>query len=130
MKKIMSSICATAVFIFLSIQTSTAQTAAASTIVTDTLIVNGDCGMCKKKIETACFALKGIKTANWDDEKLILIVSYDNSKTNADAILKRVALLGYDNQNYKGDEKAYKKLPECCQYDRTRITAATAEPKK
>ncbi len=125
MKKLLSSLCFSAAFIFLSIQNAAAQTAAASTIVIDTLIVNGDCGMCKKKIETACFGLKGMKTANWDDEKLILIVSYDTSKTNADAILKRVALIGYDNQNYKADDKAYKKLPECCQYDRSRIAAAT-----
>ncbi len=124
MKKLMSSLCLIAAFIFLSIASTTAQ----SSIVTDTLVVNGDCNMCKKKIETACFGLKGMKTANWDDEALKLIVSYDSTKTNADAILKRVALIGYDNQNYKADDKAYYKLDECCQYDRSRIT--TAEPKK
>ncbi len=124
MKKLVSSLCLIAVFIFLSIDSTTAQ----STIVTDTLVVNGDCNMCKKKIETACFGLKGMKTANWDDEALKLIVSYDSKKTNADAILKRISLLGYDNQNYRADDKAYYKLEECCQYDRSRIT--TAEPKK
>ncbi len=124
MKKLMSSLGLIALFIFLSIDSTTAQ----STIVTDTLVVNGDCNMCKKRIETTCFGLKGMKTANWDDEALKLIVSYDSKKTNADAILKRVALIGYDNQNYKADDKAYYKLDECCQYDRSRIT--TAEPKK
>ncbi len=124
MKKLMSSLGLIAVFILLSI----GSTAAQSSIVTDTLVVNGDCNMCKKKIETVCFGLKGMKTANWDDEALKLIVSYDSKKTNADAILKRIALIGYDNQNYRADDKAYYKLEECCQYDRSRIT--TAEPKK
>ena len=127
MKKVLSSISLVAVIIFLSIQTSTAQTAAISSIVTDTLIVNGDCGMCKKKIETACFGLKSLKSANWDDEKLTLIVSYDPKSTSADAILKRVALVGYDNEKYKAADKAYFKLHGCCQYDRTKITAATSK---
>ena len=124
MKKLVSSLCLIAVFIFLSIDSTTAQ----STIVTDTLVVNGDCNMCKKKIETACFGLKGMKKADWDDEALKLIVSYDSKKTNADAILKRISLIGYDNQNYRADDKAYYKLDECCQYDRSRIT--TVEHKK
>jgi cation transport ATPase len=124
MKNLVFSLCFIAAIIFLSMGSATAQ----SSIVTDTLVVNGDCNMCKKKIETACFGLKGMKTANWDDEALKLIVSYDSKKTNADAILKRIALIGYDNQNYKADDKAYYKLEECCQYDRSRIT--TAEPKK
>ena len=127
MKKFMSLLCFTAAFIFLSTQTTAAQTAA-STIVTETLVVNGDCNMCKKKIETVCFGLKGMKSASWDDEALKLTVSYDSKKTNADAILKRIALIGYDNQNYRADDKAYYRLEECCQYDRSRIT--TPEPQK
>lgn len=129
MKKILSSFSLVAVFIFLSIQTSTAQTAANSSIVTDTLTVNGDCDMCKKKIETACFGLKGVKKANWDDQNLTLVVTYDASKTNADAILKRVALRGYDNEKYKADDKAFFSLEKCCQYDRSRVTV-TEEKKQ
>lgn len=128
MKKFLSAFSLVAVFIFLSIQTSTAQTAANSSIVTDTLSVNGDCDMCKKKIETACFGLKGVKKANWDDQTLTLVVTYDASKTNADAILKRVALRGYDNEKYKADDKTFFGLEKCCQYDRSRVT--TVEEKK
>ena len=123
----MSSFCFVAAIIFLSIP---AQSAAQSTIVTDTLAVNGDCGMCKKKIETACFGLKGVKKANWEDETLTLIVSYDSKKTNADAILKRIALIGYDNEKYKADDKAYFKLEECCQYDRSRVTTVSESNKQ
>jgi periplasmic mercuric ion binding protein len=129
MKKFMFPLCFAAVFICLSVPSITAQTAVQSTIVTDTLSVNGDCGMCKKKIETACFGLKGVQKATWDDEALTLIVTYDSKKTKADAILKRIALIGYDNEKYKANDKAYLKLDECCQYDRSRITSP-AEPKK
>ena len=33
-------------------------------------------------------------------------------------IKKNVAAAGYDNDAYKGDDKAYSNLPECCQYER------------
>ena len=126
MKKILSALSLVAVLILLSTQTSTAQTAANSGIVTDTLMVNGECSMCKKKIETACFGLKGVKKAHWDEENWTLIVSYDSAKTNADAILKRVALAGYDNEKYKADDKVFLKFDECCQYDRSRLTPTEA----
>ncbi|MBL7817703.1 MAG: cation transporter [Saprospiraceae bacterium] len=127
MKKIMSSLCFIAAFIVLSIQTTVAQTVDATTIVTDTLSVNGDCGMCKKKIETACFGLKGVQKANWDDETLTLVVTYDSKKTSSDAILKRIALVGYDNEKYRAADKAYFKLEECCQYDRSRVTTVASK---
>jgi periplasmic mercuric ion binding protein len=93
-------------------------------IKTDTLAVNGDCGMCKKRIETACFSLKGVKTANWDDEALQLVVSYDTTKTNAEKILMAVANVGYDNEKFAAPDKAYNKLHGCCQYDRERLQPA------
>lgn len=121
MKKTLPFLFATLLFTIFHIETTTAQTATKSLIVSDTLIVNGDCSMCKKTIETACFGLKGIKKATWDDEKFVLIIQYDTSKTNTDAILKRVALAGYDNEKYKADDKAYSRLHKCCQYDRSRL---------
>jgi hypothetical protein len=88
---------------------------------TDTLRVNGDCGMCKKRIEAACYAFKGLENAVWDEDSLILIISYDPTRTNPDVILKKIASIGYDNEKYKAPDDAYKALPECCQYDRSRF---------
>ena len=102
-------------------------TATKAQVVTQILQVNGDCGMCKKRIETACYGLKGLKNADWNDEKRTLTVSFDSTKTSAEAILQRVAAVGYDNEKYKADDKAYKKLPSCCQYDRSRLTTAAVK---
>ena len=39
--------------------------------------INGNCEMCKKRIEKAAFSVKGVKTANWsiDDHTLQLILN-------------------------------------------------------
>ena len=45
-------------------------------------------------------------------------VNFDSTKISVDKIQKNIAMVGYDNVKYKGDDKAYSELPECCQYDR------------
>jgi len=85
---------------------------------TDSIKVLGNCGMCKKTIETA-LKVPGVSSANWDKETKILKVSYDASKVSNDDVQKKVAAVGYDTEKFKATTAAYKKLPTCCQYDRT-----------
>jgi mercuric ion binding protein len=91
-------------------------TAAHAQSKTETIPVAGNCGMCKKHIETAA-KKAGATEAKWDKTAKVLTVSYDESKTSNDAIQKKVAAAGYDTEKYAGDAKAYKALEECCQYD-------------
>lgn len=84
---------------------------------TETIKVWGNCGMCQKTIEEAALK-KGESKAEWDKESKIATITYDSTKTSADAVLKRIAYSGYDNVNYLAPDEAYSKLPECCQYDR------------
>lgn len=86
-------------------------------LVTETYKVYGNCGMCKKTIETA--AGKKAKTASWNEDTKILSVSYNSAGTNSDEILKAVAYAGYDNDKYLAPLSAYNKLPSCCQYERS-----------
>lgn len=51
-------------------------------IVLGTFIVNGNCDICKKKIEMACYGLNGVKNADWNPEKLVIAIQYDSIKTN------------------------------------------------
>jgi periplasmic mercuric ion binding protein len=93
---------------------TTAQTDAKG-IITTTLNVSGNCGMCKRRIEEAC-VIKGVKSAKWDAKTSVLSVSFDSKRTNLDKIGASIAKAGYDNDRAKTSDKAYNKLPQCCQY--------------
>lgn len=84
---------------------------------TETVTVYGNCGMCKKTIEKAANE-KGIVKADWNIDTDQLTVTFDQTKTNTEAILKKVAYAGYDSDSFRAPDETYKKLPECCQYDR------------
>jgi periplasmic mercuric ion binding protein len=84
----------------------------------ETIKVWGNCGMCKKTIEKSLKDVEGIKSAVWNKQTKILDVNFDDSKITMQQIEAKVAGSGYDTQNVKGDDKAYKNLHECCQYDR------------
>jgi mercuric ion binding protein len=49
-------------------------------------------------------------------------VTFDPSKTSLDVIHAGVATVGYDTDKLKGDDQAYEKLPDCCQYDRREVS--------
>jgi len=82
-----------------------------------TIKVAGNCGMCKKHIEKAAKDA-GATSADWNKVTKLLTVSFDASKTNTDKIETAVAGAGYDTEHKEASAEAYKKLDECCQYDR------------
>jgi Protein of unknown function (DUF3347) len=94
----------------------------------ETLKVYGNCEMCKAKIENAG-TQKNISKTVWSDETAIATITYDAKKTNTDAILKKIALVGYDSEKFLAPDAVYKKLPGCCKYDRkakpTTVNATT-----
>jgi copper chaperone CopZ len=97
---------------------SFAQTKANST-KTESYKVSGNCDMCKATIEKAA-KVDGVSKADWNQKTKIIIISYNPSKVKADDVLKKVAAAGYDNEKFKADDKAYAKLPSCCQYKRNK----------
>jgi len=90
---------------------------------TDSVKVSGVCGSCKKRIEKAALDA-GAVSANWSDETQILAVKYDDDKTTLLTIEKKIASVGHDTRDVKAPDEAYKKLEECCQYDRIASTPA------
>jgi mercuric ion binding protein len=119
MKKQLSFI---ASFLLLSIF-SFAQTKA----TTEKIKVWGDCGMCKETIEKAA-KQAGASEATWDEDAKVLTVTYASSKTSSKKIQQKVAAAGYDTELATATLKAYKSLPQCCQY--TRKPAEKKEEKK
>lgn len=79
--------------------------------------VRGNCGSCKARIEKAAKEAGAI-SANWDAETQKVKLDFDPAKTSADLILKRIADVGHDNEKFTASDDVYKKLPDCCLYDR------------
>ena len=77
----------------------------------------GNNQQCKSTIEQACLA-DGVAEAKWDIDSKLLKLKIDTTVTNYDAVLKQVARAGYDNELFFGNDYAYSKLPEACQYER------------
>lgn len=93
---------------------------------TETLTVHGNCGMCKETIEKAATEKK-VSEALWDKDTHKLTLKYDSTLTTSDALLKKVAYAGYDNEKYLAPAEAYNKLPGCCQYNRPAEATAKAD---
>ncbi len=91
------------------------KTSAKKDIRSDTIHVDGNCNMCKDRIENAAL-IKGVKKATWNKHEDQLVVIYDASKTSISEIEKAVAKVGHDTPNFKADDKVYNNLPKCCQY--------------
>jgi len=98
---------------------SQAQAQKQGTTKTESFKVWGKCGMCKERIEKTVKA-EGATSANWDSKTSMLTVTYDPSKTNQDALSKKLASVGHDTEKYKADDKVYNALPGCCHYERAK----------
>jgi copper chaperone CopZ len=91
---------------------------------TEIIHIYGNCGMCKKTIEKAAFQ-KGEAKAEWNEDSKMAEITFDTKKTTSDAILKRIAEVGYDSEKYRADDAVYAKLHGCCQYERPKTMAET-----
>ena len=92
---------------------------------TETIKVYGNCGMCETTIEKAGTKSKLYKT-EWNVDTKMASITYDSKKTTADAVLKSIALSGYDNASYLAPDEAYNKLHGCCKYQRESKTAVAS----
>jgi mercuric ion binding protein len=83
-----------------------------------TIEVNGNCEMCKKRIEKAAFSVSGVKSADWhiEDHKLNLIINEE--KCSLSDVKKAIAKVGHDTEDIKAMEEDYNKLHGCCLYER------------
>lgn len=78
--------------------------------------VEGICKMCKKRIEDACYSMKGVKYANWDLESKKLKLIYNNSKVSQKEVELAINGVGHDTENFVCTDSTYSKLHNCCKY--------------
>jgi periplasmic mercuric ion binding protein len=81
-----------------------------------TLAVNGNCEMCKSRIEKACLKTSGVKYAYWDVSSKRLNLIYNEHKTSVDKIQQSIINVGHDVDSLKSSDEVYQQLHSCCQY--------------
>lgn len=103
-----------AIVLLLSVTAATAQIKNAKT---ETVKIFGNCGMCEAKIEKAGNQ-KNIASVDWNKDSKMATLTYDSKTTSKNEILKRIAAVGYDSEQFHAEEAVYQSLPGCCHYER------------
>jgi len=83
--------------------------------------VDGICGMCKKRIETASLKTKGVKFASWNVETHQLSLILDERKTSKAEVQKNILAVGHDivvdaKTKVVATKEAYESVHPCCKY--------------
>jgi copper chaperone CopZ len=82
--------------------------------------VEGNCNMCKNRIEKS-LKIKEVKYAKWNKSSKLLKVAFDNT-VSLDSLQQRVASVGHKTEKFAAESLAYSKLPNCCLYLDNAIT--------
>ncbi|MBI1315434.1 hypothetical protein GC167_01045 [bacterium] len=77
--------------------------------------VQGVCGMCKERIETA-LDVKGVIRAEWSEETHKVFVVYNPKKIEIAEMHRLVQNAGHDTDCGKASDEAYAKVHGCCKY--------------
>jgi copper chaperone CopZ len=113
----MNTFIKSALVIYIALFTTHLSTAQSKNLKIVDVKVYGNCGMCKKTIEKAG-NVKGISKTEWNTETTMAKITIDSTKTTIDAVLQRIAAVGYDSDNFRAPDAVYDNLHGCCQYDR------------
>lgn len=99
---------------------STAFAQIAEHMKTATFKVYGNCAMCVERIQDAALEDKHVKSAEWNLDTKILTVVYDEDGVSLQKINENIAAVGHDTETVDAPDRKYRKLPECCKYERPR----------
>lgn len=80
--------------------------------------VEGNCGMCEKRIEAAAFSVKGVKSADWHPDHKDIHLIIDENKCSKKDVAQAIANVGHDTDLVKATDEVYEELHSCCQYGR------------
>ena len=87
---------------------------------TATFKVYGNCAMCVERIQDAALEDKHVKSAEWNLDTKMLTVVYDEDAVTLQKINENIAAVGHDTETVDAPDKKYRKLSECCKYERSR----------
>ena len=83
-----------------------------------TVLVNGNCSMCKETIEESVGSL-GSARVDWNNRTREAVITFDSVRSSLPDVLRQVAMAGYDNALFEAPDSVYERLPHCCKYERT-----------
>ena len=89
-----------------------------------TFKVDGECEMCKKRIEKA-LDVPGVIFAEWSIEKKEAFVVYKPKKIGIDEIHQRINAAGHDTERSLAPDSVYEQIHHCCRY---RVDPASVTP--
>ncbi len=78
--------------------------------------VEGNCGMCKARIEKAANSLNGVSNALWDESTKILNLKVNENTFHQEQIEAAIAEVGHNTENKTSTTQVYESLPPCCKY--------------
>ena len=78
--------------------------------------VDGQCEMCKMRIEKAALGVPGVKYALWDIPSHQLSLVIDERKTDPMKIKTALVAVGHDTKELKATDEAYNSIHACCKY--------------
>ncbi len=81
-----------------------------------TFWVDGVCGMCEKRIESALLNTPGVRFADWSKETREVKVAYSTKKLSEQRIHEVVATAGHDTKKLRAKDADYAKVHACCKY--------------
>ena len=79
--------------------------------------VNGNCSMCKQRIEEAATSVSGVNSAEWDVQSKMVEIAMDQG-TDLHEVHVAIAKAGHDTEMHKATDEAYDNLHACCKYER------------
>ena len=77
--------------------------------------VEGLCGMCENRIESA-LDVAGVISAEWDQETKMLQVAYRGNKITEEQLHALIHAVGHDTSAGKATDEQYAGLHGCCKY--------------
>jgi periplasmic mercuric ion binding protein len=79
--------------------------------------VNGNCSMCKQRIEEAATSVGGVNSAEWNVQTKMVEITLEQG-TDLHEVHMAIAKAGHDTEMHKATDEAYDNLHACCKYER------------
>ncbi len=82
--------------------------------VTTTFKIDGNCQLCKDRIEKS-LDISGVTFAEWDPETKLITVRFNDNKITLEEIHAAVGNVGHATEKVSANPDKQAKLPACCQ---------------